>query len=65
ATALIAVTGGSSITNLGYEYVFSPVITGVFVLFLAALVFNNITPKRQYPTRSFIRFTRKRKKRKS
>ncbi len=58
ATALIAVTGGPSITNLGYEYVFSPVITGVFILFLAALIFNNITPKRQYPTKSFIVFKR-------
>ncbi len=61
ATALIAVTGGPGITNLGYEFVLSPVFTGVFILFLAALVFNNITPKRQYPAKSFIRFSRKKR----
>ena len=61
ATALIAVTGGPAITDLGYNLLFSPVSTGVFILFLAALIFNNITPKRQYPAKSFIRFSRKRK----
>lgn len=59
ATALIAVTGGDSITNLGYEYVFSPVITGVTILFIAALIFNNIPHKRQYPVKSFIILKRK------
>lgn len=55
ATALIAVTGGSSITNLGYEYVFSPVLTGVCILFIAALIFNNIPHKRQYPAKSYLK----------
>ncbi|MHC5353348.1 HPP family protein [Myroides sp. LJL115] len=55
ATALIAVTGGESITSLGYEYVVSPVITGVSILFVVALIFNNIPHKRQYPVKSFIR----------
>ena len=59
ATALIAVTGGNSITNLGYEYVFSPVITGVTILFIAALIFNNIPHKRQYPVKAFIILKRK------
>lgn len=63
ATALIAVTGGSSITQLGYAYVFSPVLTGVTVLFIAALIFNNIPHKRQYPVKSFIRIHKLRKKR--
>lgn len=65
ATALIAVTGGSSITNLGYTYVLSPVLTGVTILFIAALIFNNIPHKRQYPVKSFILLHRikKRKKR--
>jgi len=62
ATALIAVTGGSSITNLGYTYVLSPVLTGVIVLFIAALLFNNIPHKRQYPAKSFIRFHRRKRK---
>lgn len=62
ATALIAVTGGESITRLGYGYVFSPVLTGVTILFIAALIFNNIPHKRQYPVKSFIRFHKLRKK---
>lgn len=59
ATALIAVTGGPGITGLGYGYVFSPVITGISILFIAALIFNNIPHKRQYPVKSFIRLNRK------
>lgn len=59
ATALIAVTGGPTITNLGYEYVFSPVLTGVTILFIAALIFNNIPHKRQYPARFLIKFNKK------
>lgn len=65
ATALIAVTGGSSITNLGYEFIFSPVITGVTILFIAALIFNNITPKRQYPTKVIIQFYKRTRSKKS
>ena len=63
ATALIAVTGGTSITNLGYTYVLSPVLTGVTVLFIAALIFNNIPHKRQYPVKSFIRLHRWKRRR--
>ncbi|MHC5310359.1 HPP family protein [Myroides sp. LJL116] len=55
ATALIAVTGGDSITSLGYEYVISPVLSGVTILFIVALIFNNIPHKRQYPVKSFKR----------
>lgn len=60
ATALIAVTGGESITSLGYQYVLSPVLTGVCVLFIAALIFNNIPHKRQYPSKKILkRYKRK------
>ncbi len=59
ATALIAVTGGSSITKLGYMYVISPVLTGVIILFLVALLFNNIPHKRQYPHKTKHRFNKK------
>lgn len=52
ATALIAVTGGSAIRELGYVYVLNPVFTGVLILLLVALIFNNITYKRTYPTNS-------------
>ncbi|MCE3228686.1 MAG: hypothetical protein K0S32_3237 [Bacteroidetes bacterium] len=55
ATALIAVIGSEKIKALGYIYVFSPVLTGCLVLLLVALIFNNITSSRNYPT---IRKTR-------
>lgn len=50
ATALIAVIGTENIKSLGYLYVLSPVLTGVTILFLVALIFNNITDQRKYPT---------------
>lgn len=49
ATALIAVTGSAEIKNLGFWYVISPVLSGVLILFIVALIFNNITSNRQYP----------------
>lgn len=49
ATALIANIGSEKIRSLGYIYVFSPVLTGVLILFIVALIFNNITPNRRYP----------------
>ncbi|WNW02547.1 HPP family protein [Tenacibaculum sp. HL-MS23] len=52
ATALIAVIGTEKIKSLGYFYVFSPVLTGTLILFITALVFNNMTKHRQYPTNS-------------
>ncbi|QXP74765.1 HPP family protein [Tenacibaculum sp. AHE15PA] len=52
ATALIAVIGAEKIKSLGYFYVFSPVLTGTLILFITALVFNNMTKHRQYPTNS-------------
>lgn len=61
ATALIAVTGGDSITSLGYMYVFSPILTGVTILFVTALIFNNIPHKRQYPVKSFARIYKRKR----
>jgi CBS-domain-containing membrane protein len=55
ATALIAVIGTPKIISLGYLYVISPVLTGSLILLTMALVFNNITVNRKYPTSS--RFT--------
>ena len=52
ATALIAIIGSDKIKALGYEYVFSPVLIGVLILLLTALVFNNITSSRSYPSHS-------------
>lgn len=52
ATALIAVTGSAQIKALGYMYVISPVLIGVLILFLTALIFNNMTASRSYPSHS-------------
>lgn len=52
ATALIAIIGTQKIKDLGYWYVVSPVLTGVLILFFTALIFNNMTSSRKYPTHS-------------
>ena len=52
ATALIAVTGSAQIKDLGYMYVISPVLTGVSILLITALIFNNMTSSRTYPSHS-------------
>ncbi|RAW00954.1 HPP family protein [Pseudochryseolinea flava] len=49
ATALIAIIGSEKIKALGYLYVLSPILTGVSILFIVALFFNNITSHRRYP----------------
>ncbi|MCE3296991.1 MAG: hypothetical protein K0R65_2705 [Crocinitomicaceae bacterium] len=60
ATALIANIGSAKITGLGYLYVLSPVLSGALILLIVALIFNNLTPHRAYPTkRPFKLFTRK------
>jgi CBS domain-containing membrane protein len=50
ATSLIAVIGSEKVKALGYMYVLSPVLTGSLILLLVALVFNNMTSYRKYPT---------------
>ncbi len=50
ATALIAVIGSERVKSLGYIYVLSPILTGSLLLLLVALVFNNMTSHRKYPT---------------
>jgi CBS domain-containing membrane protein len=49
ATALIAIIGSHKIKTFGYGYVLSPILTGVMILLLVALIFNNMTPHRSYP----------------
>ncbi|MFB9110860.1 HPP family protein [Flavobacterium gyeonganense] len=52
ATALIAIIGSDKIKSLGYMYVLSPVLIGVLILFITALIFNNMTSSRVYPNHS-------------
>ncbi len=54
ATALIAVTGSAKIKALGFLYVLYPVLSGALILLFMALIFNNITPHRRYPTKSRV-----------
>jgi CBS domain-containing membrane protein len=51
ATALIAVLGPAKVHALGYEYVLSPVLIGVLILLVVALLINNLSPEenRHYP----------------
>ncbi|KAF2071119.1 hypothetical protein CYY_007567 [Polysphondylium violaceum] len=49
ATALIAVMSTTDYRWAGFFYVFMPVMTGVLIMLLVALVVNNISPKRSYP----------------
>lgn len=60
ATALIAVTGSPAILQLGYWYVITPVLSGALILLAVALIFNNMTSNRQYPTtKKFTKFKKK------
>lgn len=61
ATALIAVSGGTKIASLGYWFILSPVFTGALILFLVALIFNNVTKNRHYPVKG-SRLRRSRRK---
>lgn len=56
ATAIVAVLGGPSIYSLGYEYVVSPILLNVVIIFIIAVVFNSVFPWRRYPV-SLMRFT--------
>ncbi|MBL0330787.1 MAG: HPP family protein [Bacteroidetes bacterium] len=49
ATALIANIGSEKIQALGFLYVLSPVLVGVVILLIVALIFNNIPKNRFYP----------------
>jgi CBS domain-containing membrane protein len=51
ATALIANIGSQKVKELGYLFILSPVLTGVGILFLIALVVNNIPKHRSYPAK--------------
>lgn len=49
ATALIANIGSEKITSLGYLYVLSPVLSGVLILLLVAVMVNKWAAHRNYP----------------
>ncbi|WP_077071784.1 HPP family protein [Mailhella massiliensis] len=49
ATALIAVTGGEGIRQLGYWYALVPCLAGALIMLIIALVVNNLPRSRRYP----------------
>jgi len=55
ATALAAVIGGPTIHGLGYWYVITPTLINCSILFLIAMIFNNLFHWRRYP-QSFMRY---------
>lgn len=48
-TAISAVIGGEAITNLGYEYVWRPVLLNAVLLVVLAVVLNAPFAERRYP----------------
>jgi CBS domain-containing membrane protein len=64
ATALIANIGSAKIQALGYFYVLSPVLSGVIVLLLVAILCNNATSHRSYPkNKHWFKFWKRRYRR--
>ena len=49
ATALIAVIGSEHVHELSYWYVLNPVLSGITLMFVVALIINNLSPQRRYP----------------
>jgi CBS-domain-containing membrane protein len=49
ATALSAVVGGQAVHELGYQFVFTPVLINAAVMLLVAVAFNYLFPWRRYP----------------
>ena len=59
ATALIANIGSEKIIRLGFFYTITPVLVGVAILLVIALVVNNIPPHRSYPARPLTWLSRR------
>lgn len=49
ATALTAVIGGTNVHDLGYAFVWSPVLLNALLIVVIAVVFNYFFPWRRYP----------------
>lgn len=61
ATALTAVISGSSVHTLGYQFLITPVLINVVIIFVVAMLFNNLFSWRRYPA-AIMRYTRKNKR---
>lgn len=58
ATALTAVVAGTGVHALGFQYLVTPVLINVAVIFTVAIVFNYLFPWRRYPV-AMMQYTRK------
>jgi len=56
ATALAAVIGSTQIHELGYDFLFYPVLLNTIIIFLVAMIFNGFFPWRRYP-KCLMKFT--------
>lgn len=50
ATALAAVIGGESIRSLGYGFLVFPTLINCAIIFITAMIFNNVFAWRRYPS---------------
>lgn len=51
AIALICALGGEKVREMGYLFVLTPVLSGAAVLFVVAVIFNNLNRNLQYPVK--------------
>jgi CBS-domain-containing membrane protein len=49
ATSLIVNIGSYKVHQLGYYFVLVPVLSGVMILLMIAILVNNLSPNRSYP----------------
>jgi len=54
ALALLPLLGGTSVHELGYQFVLEPVGLNVLILLVLGYVLNNLLPGRSYPARSVM-----------
>lgn len=57
ATALAAVIGGESLRGLGYGFLVTPTLVNCSIVFIMAMLFNNVFAWRRYPS-SLMRYER-------
>ena len=55
ATALAAVIGSEKMHDLGYTYVYEPILLNVVAMLLIAIVFNGLFRWRRYPAQLHVR----------
>ena len=51
-TALTAIIGGDAVTDLGFTFIWRPVLLNAALLVLLAIILNAPFERRRYPTRT-------------